>query len=920
MTSPKYLLWRVKNYVELARSYADCKAPKATCKTIAHALEQVKLLKTVQEQDPPVIDSTQQVISEALRILNTLDLKYQLQTGVLTPENWKKKVEETFSKDKYHRALCIVESLTTEEPGRSIPIEQTLEKAPWKKDALTHAIALINPDIEKVKEALIQIHEKKKKTKEVEETMKSAEGAVNIDEMLATHKKMNDDMIKEKEWKQASYNAPLEIHVQLIIFAYEIKNRDQFEALLKTALIRLKFRRYEVPYVSTIDILMSMSKDANIPNSFEKLPLDLNAANLRIELAKLKQSGSKKTEQVEEVKQVKEPAKAKDAKGGKDKDKAAKEKVEPEPVEEDGIAVTEEELEAIKHIFVNLLIQRSKNPKNAIVGINVIMIDESNDYEIPENHYAVAVPIKQHEGVYESTKTIPYIIFKRTPNFLRDEDDLLSLITDVKIIAGKNPNILPPVGYHKIPIDLRQTPAELENSPKIDCVFVCYKTDKDINVYERDLLTLKKLSDLNQSIIQISDPKYEELPEVSKNLGLVYDIEFLLDISKNTKDSLLGPVGSYYARERNDQLNYLSTFLLKNFIFPIRKKMEQYFELRAQNELVKTDRINYKEVLLRIHQILAKNTQSKKELTLIYLIASIYLANLCEEDGDFRQGIQIMRSALSRVIETREHRMKYHTEYANNPNAAMAVHLHGYKITDTEKSKNERYKIWESLILRKERERMRQESGLPLLDEDEADEEATEVERLEKEKHSFMLFMDKIKQDHPPEGEHADEEMRKAKYEQKKLYQYYADIDDLINDLHIDILACLYRCEIKLGSDFKDFNMKTTKMLKIKGIKAPDENTAGLSTSLKKKYTMKNTKSIAKATTDFKGLQNALQEAGKIPVSRPSATNFEKLIMLENDHNVYQNALFSMQVATTKSNVVEQKSLLLESFEYLKKS
>ena len=42
--------------------------------------------------------------------------------------------------------------------------------------------------------------------------------------------------------------------------------------------------------------------------------------------------------------------------------------------------------------------------------------------------------------------------------------------------------------------------------------------------------------------------------------------------------------------------------------------------------------------------------------------------------------------------------------------------------------------------------------------------------------------------------------------------------------------------------------------------------------------------------------------------------------MLEMSHNVYQNALFSMQVALSKSNVVEQKSLLLESLDYIKKS
>ena len=54
-------------------------------------------------------------------------------------------------------------------------------------------------------------------------------------------------------------------------------------------------------------------------------------------------------------------------------------------------------------------------------------------------------------------------------------------------------------------------------------------------------------------------------------------------------------------------------------------------------------------------------------------------------------------------------------------------------------------------------------------------------------------------------------------------------------------------------------------------------------------------------------------------MSRPAATNFEKVIMLENGHNVYQNALFSMQVSVSKDNTVEQKSLLMESFDYIKK-
>ena len=119
-----------------------------------------------------------------------------------------------------------------------------------------------------------------------------------------------------------------------------------------------------------------------------------------------------------------------------------------------------------------------------------------------------------------------------------------------------------------------------------------------------------------------------QIPAPKRNIGLIYDLDLLYDITKNSSDSLLGPVGSFYSRERNDQLNALAKILLSKFIFPIRRKMEQYFELKSQGELVEADKVSLKEVLMRVHFILQKNEQNKKELTLMYLIASVYLANL----------------------------------------------------------------------------------------------------------------------------------------------------------------------------------------------------------------------------------------------------------------------------------------------------
>ena len=54
LTHAKYLHWKCKNYVELARSYVDIKAAIAT---VGQALKQIELVKKIEEQDPPMLDS-----------------------------------------------------------------------------------------------------------------------------------------------------------------------------------------------------------------------------------------------------------------------------------------------------------------------------------------------------------------------------------------------------------------------------------------------------------------------------------------------------------------------------------------------------------------------------------------------------------------------------------------------------------------------------------------------------------------------------------------------------------------------------------------------------------------------------------------------------------------------------------------------
>lgn len=132
-------------------------------------------------------------------------------------------------------------------------------------------------------------------------------------------------MVKEKDWKFASYNCPVEIHIELLKLCYEAKLWNEFDDLLDPALVRLKFRRYEVPYLATVDVQMSSTKVSNIPNGFEKLPQDLNAANLRIELKKLRADAKKRGVTAGEEPEVKK----KDGKKEEKKKEAPPVKVDP---------------------------------------------------------------------------------------------------------------------------------------------------------------------------------------------------------------------------------------------------------------------------------------------------------------------------------------------------------------------------------------------------------------------------------------------------------------------------------------------------------------------------------------------------------------------------------------------------------------
>lgn len=290
--------------------------------------------------------------------------------------------------------------------------------------------------------------------------------------LVSEEEKLNYS-IKQREFEKnavklfslraSSDSFPIEYHLELVQAAYDVSNSFLFEELSKSALLRCKYRRFEVPYINDITIFKSSSPNLNIPNGYEKIPFDLNEPDLKIQLAKLRNKN--KTNSV-----ISNPNPA--IKGGN------KEAIQKEALKEnkDPLA-TEDELEKINHEYLYILLKRSIDPEGAIYNLEVALENEEGveKADNSQNVHKVCIPITQYLGVRESTKKVPFLCFKTSKDSLKDDEEKKSLLIDLEPIVGKHPSIRPNFGFEKIDLDLRQIPKEFLRIPNNDYVFLTKK-------------------------------------------------------------------------------------------------------------------------------------------------------------------------------------------------------------------------------------------------------------------------------------------------------------------------------------------------------------------------------------------------------------------------------------------------------------
>ena len=134
--------------------------------------------------------------------------------------------------------------------------------------------------------------------------------------------------------------------------------------------------------------------------------------------------------------------------------------------------------------------------------------------------------------------------------------------------------------------------------------------------------------------------------------------------------------------------------------------------------------------------------------------------------------------------------------------------------------------------------------------------------------------------------------------------------------MHVQILANLYRCELKLDQNTTEEQFDTKKSFK--GLKP--SLTKGLSAGIAAKLALGKGKTTTKIKKDTQQLQDTLQAAGKLPPKKPLPNFTEKLLLSENGKNPYQQALLYMQMALFKINPQEQKSLLKTSLSFIEEA
>ena len=121
-------------------------------------IKKINELKALHEQDPPVPLYVETILNNNLNILKIMNIKYSIQGGAVSSNDWKKKVDEEFGTDIKTKLMCLVECLRTETRRKSNIFNKGNYSGSktFKENLLQAGFDMIKPSMDVLSKALNQ--------------------------------------------------------------------------------------------------------------------------------------------------------------------------------------------------------------------------------------------------------------------------------------------------------------------------------------------------------------------------------------------------------------------------------------------------------------------------------------------------------------------------------------------------------------------------------------------------------------------------------------------------------------------------------------------------------------------------------------------------------------------------------------------
>ena len=986
----KYMKLRAQLYLLICFLYEDCKAFKAAFGFINKGINKLLELKSIEEQQRPLPDYMQDIFEENLKHMRYFEFKYGIFSGNLNFESWKKKLEETYDvnmsdksdknaenkekdKDKIalnilNRNICAINSISNLSFYNSI-VNHEGTKYDWKNNMISYIYnTLLKPDIDNIKNGIIEFIDKKKRALEL--SAKISQNEKNYDEILNEAINTNNEK-NVRNYEHSSKVVPLELHVELLKACYDCKLFKEFMELIDSINVRIKYRHVEHPYISDVDIQMSSIQYANIPNGYEKIPLDLNINNYKREIKKLRETGKyisnmdKESSQLASLvakgnKKDKKKEVKKDPKKDAKKDAAPK-KPEKKINEENLVPNPYEKIENLEHNFVYLLLRRSHNPNKAITNIRVVM---SNDYKIKKdikpNERAIALPVKIFkDNLYEkeqkivlgeqTTKFFPYIIItKGSSPDLSDDNEKLNAIVDVYPLINNCPYATPRMNYIKIEPEItiqgkNQDPNYINYNFSHYYVNLTYLNDKNFYVIEREVEILRHLFDLENSCLDNKDKieTKENNPEENKTedytgrqyqfLNLNYSFEKLDLLATWIYNSIQDECGNYFLNSRSNFLYDICILIYKKYLKNFLERIDYFNSFKDELEqnivseitqVINTLLSQIFNTLFCVHYVL---TNIPHKDAIIYGYVSLLLGQYAEITGNNATGVVVLKDTIEFIEKAKEKEDIFGIDNRENKQTFTSFSCDNNKIFKLKNEINEKYDDYVKKINKKRRVnyRMITEQGISKADPDIINEEDFEVNYMENEYNTYLNKKEKEKDPSNPN-------FKSPLYDGKNIYltdeknsnnikvnYTITEYENDLNCIYIELIMKYYRMYIKSGEGILE-KMKLYDNLK-KGKKNLDssklkKNTLphiNLPERITKKLDIIKGESAIHVKNNMNDLKKILQEGGKLQPDKPILSKSEKVMKLNINKNSYLMSLYNASLAAMRPKNKQDQIYLL---------